>query len=100
MAPHYSRDRRRASELPTYGDRRFHSAKFLARFATFANGYVAFFTTDACSANSYIFPMKLSPVHQWVSDALDAAKLKQAEAARRLSAELRRNIDRAAVNKM
>jgi SOS-response transcriptional repressor LexA len=44
--------------------------------------------------------MKLSPVHQWVGAALKAAKMKQAEAARKLTKELRRDIDRAAVNKM
>jgi SOS-response transcriptional repressor LexA len=44
--------------------------------------------------------MKLVPVHQWVASALDTAKLPQAEAARRLTKELRRDIDRAAVNKM
>ncbi|MDQ2079508.1 XRE family transcriptional regulator [Xanthobacteraceae bacterium Astr-EGSB] len=44
--------------------------------------------------------MTLSPIHQWVAKALEVSGLSQAEMARRLTTELRRDIDRAAVNKM
>jgi SOS-response transcriptional repressor LexA len=44
--------------------------------------------------------MKLPPINQWVAAALKKGALSQAELARRLSNELRREIDRAAVNKM
>jgi SOS-response transcriptional repressor LexA len=44
--------------------------------------------------------MKLQPINQWVAAALKKGGMSQAELARRLSDELRREIDRAAVNKM
>lgn len=44
--------------------------------------------------------MAISPVNQWVGAAIKKSGFKQAEIARRLTQQLRREIDRAAVNKM
>lgn len=44
--------------------------------------------------------MKIPPVNQWVMEAMKRAGLSQSALARRLTEELRRAIDRAAVNKM
>lgn len=44
--------------------------------------------------------MSVHPVNQWVGAAIKRSRLKQAEIGRRLTKELRREIDRAAVNKM
>ena len=44
--------------------------------------------------------MAISPVNQWVGAAVKKSGLSQAEVARRLTEQLRREIDRAAVNKM
>lgn len=45
-------------------------------------------------------PMNLPPINQWVAEALNLKGLEQAEASRLLSKELRRRIDRAAMNKI
>jgi SOS-response transcriptional repressor LexA len=44
--------------------------------------------------------MKIASVSQWVEAAIDRSGISQAELSRRLSEELHREIDRAAVNKM
>lgn len=44
--------------------------------------------------------MKISQINQWVVEARKRSRLSQAELARRMTVELRREIDRAAVNKM
>lgn len=61
---------------------------------------VANSATDLCSGTRYIFAMKLAPVNQWALAAMDKAGIKQAEMARQLSKILRREFDRAAVNKI
>lgn len=61
---------------------------------------VAKSATDHRSGIRYVLKMKIAPVNQWVADIIDRSKIGQAGMSRELSKVLRRNIDRAAVNKM
>jgi SOS-response transcriptional repressor LexA len=61
---------------------------------------VANLSTYRRSARRYDVGMTISPVNQWVAEVIARGSMSQAELARRLSKELRRDIDRAGVNKM
>src|SRR4051794_2140975 len=71
----------------------------VATFATLARADVAKSPTDRRSAERYVPNMAISPIAQWVAKAAGVVG-GQAELARLVSKELRRDLDRAAVNKM
>lgn len=71
----------------------------VAILATAGKPPVAKPTTDGCSGLRYVICMKITPLNQWVGRAVDIAG-SQAELGRLLTKELRRSVDRAAVNKM
>lgn len=68
----------------------------VAHIATNARGRVAKSQTDACRAIRYADDM----MDLWIQEALQHSGLSQSELARRLTEQLGRSIDRAAVNKM
>lgn len=94
------RDSRSPAELFDYGTCGIQHVRRVARFAMTRKLSVANPATDARSARRYIGGMSPDTLAKWVSEALKFAGLSQAELSRRLSKELRRDIDRAAVNKM
>lgn len=83
------------SEGSDYRGSRFH-AGCVAHIATRRQGGVANLITDDRRDTRYAERM----LQEWVKDALKHSDISQAELARRLTAHLRRAIDRAAVNKM
>lgn len=91
---------RRAAEALDDGVCRLHDESACSVIRYDSQQGVANSSTDARSADSYGSVMKLSPVNQWVAEALRRSGISQAELARRLTDELHREIDRAGVNKM
>lgn len=78
-----------------YRSSRFHNG-VVAHIATNMQGGVANLVTDARCDGRYAGSM----LKQWLIDALKHAEMSQSELARRLTLQLHRAIDRAAVNKM
>jgi SOS-response transcriptional repressor LexA len=87
------------AELANDGGRRVHAPQFVAIRTTTTSRDVADSTTDWRSGGSYVARVEKKLLAQWVRTAAERAG-GQAKLARALSAELRRSIDRAAVNKM
>ena len=83
------------SEGSDYRSSGFHT-KRVAHIATSPQEGVAKIITDVCRDTRYGHCM----LSDWVADALKHSGMGQAELSRRLTAKLRRAIDRAAVNKM
>lgn len=95
VQPNDLRYGRWASESSDYGGGGFHS-KHVAHIATIGKGAVAKSATHESRGKRYGRPM----LHEWVQAALDHGDISQAELGRRLTAQLGRQIDRAAANKI
>lgn len=71
-------------------------AQTVAILETFARGFVAILEKDGLAQMRYPFDM----LSKWLQEQMDSRGVKQAELSRRLTEQLGRSIDRAAVNKM
>lgn len=91
------RDHGRASQPLDDGFSGLHPNHYVANFATVGNWVVAKRETDGIST---CWQDRYMDAAKWFRDALASREMKQAEMSRRLTAELKRSIDRAAVQKI